>query len=189
MENIAKLQKPEQGTIKYLFDKLNEDGTYREEIGFQFQDSNLPKRIKVKLLIKLFGELYEERVSKAQVIEMIEVFGVQEFINKPSSKLSGGQRQRLNLLLAVLHQPKIMILDEFITGLDITSVVRIIDYIQAMKKKNNSSMIIITHQPEEIHELADRVLVLKNGEFVSEWTKPQIIKKYKTYSKFMREVI
>ncbi len=160
-----------------------------KEIGMQFQQAKMPSNFKVRDAIDNQIRLFGKRIDKFEVSVMIEEFGIFEFIESPIESLSGGQKQRLNLLLALMHQPKIMILDEFITGLDVNSVRRIITYVNDLKVKNNSSMIVVSHQPEEIESLADRIVVMKNGKVVEEKNVATILKEYGTMASFVEAVI
>lgn len=161
----------------------------KREIGIQYQQSKMPSSKKVRVLIDDFKNLYKGRVIEKDLDDMLDVFGINPFIDKKVESLSGGQKQRLNLLFAVIHQPKLMILDEFITGLDVKSVKSIINYINELKIKNGASLLIVSHQPEEIEALADRVLVLKDGRVQKETYVEDIIKEYGSVSDFVEGII
>ena len=187
METLVGVRKQDKGKIIFDFGPGKDPF---EEIGMQFQDSDPNSKIKPKEMIELIRRMYDSKVDKEQLKEMIKIFGIEDFLDKKIKKLSGGQRQRLNLLLATMHNPKLMILDEFITGLDIVSVHNILDYIKKMKEDNNSTMIIISHQPSEIKKLSDRILVLKDGEIQSEYFTKDVNIKYKgDFDKFLIEHI
>ncbi len=160
-----------------------------QEVGIQYQQAKMPTNFKVREAIDNQMKLYGKKIDKVVVNEMIEQFGILEFINSLVESLSGGQKQRLNLLLAVMHQPKIMILDEFITGLDVNSVRKIISYVNSLKVKNGSSMIIISHQPEEIEALADRIVIMKNGIVTGQTNVAEVLVKYRSMAAFVEEVI
>lgn len=188
METIMGFNKPQRGIV-YL--NLGEK-TFLENIkkvGMQFQQSKFPKKLKVKKLINLYTKIYGKLVIKETLDKMIIVCGVDEFLDRKILDLSGGQRQRLNLLLSLIHQPKIMILDEFITGLDVKTVRKIITYVNELKVNNQASMIIISHQPEEIQELADRILILKDGKLIGETTVKKVLKEYGDMALFVEENI
>ncbi len=160
-----------------------------KEIGMQYQQSKMSANMSVKKLIRQYKKLYHERIDDAMIEKMKEVFKVNEFLTSKIDALSGGQKQRLNLLLALINKPKLMILDEFITGLDVNSVEEIINFVNDLKTKLDSSMIIISHQPEEIEELADRVIVMKDGHIVKETYVEDIIEEYGDVTEFVRKVI
>jgi ABC-2 type transport system ATP-binding protein len=114
---------------------------------------------------------------------------IDEFIDENINSLSGGQKQRVNLSLAMMVKPELMIFDEISSGLDILTKNIIIDQVKLIQKQNNATSIIISHNSDEISELADRILLLKNGEISIDITKDEILKKYKTIDSFLREVI
>ncbi|NQX83384.1 MAG: ABC transporter ATP-binding protein [Mycoplasmataceae bacterium] len=188
MESMLGLIKKDSGKVylnlgnKKFIDDLR-------EVGIQFQSSVFAKRAKVKGVINFYRKLYKNKTTQDEVNRMIQIFGVSEFLNQKMNKLSGGQKQRVNLLVAIIHKPKIMILDEFITGLDVKSVRNIITFVNNFKVENNASMIIISHQPEEIEELSDRVLVLNNGKIIREIYIPEIYDEYGSVAAFVEKII
>ncbi len=188
METILGLLKKEKGEVYLnLGHKTFSDNL--KEVGIQFQSSKFGQKDKVYKIINFFKKLYKDRINDEDVEEMIDVFDIREFYKKKISKLSGGQKQRVNLMIAIIHNPKLMILDEFITGLDVKSVRKIITYVNKLKIINDASMIIISHQPEEIKELADRVIVLNDGKIISETTVEEIEYNYGTVALFLEETI
>ncbi len=189
IETLLGINTPD--SFEHMFINLGHDSYIENirEVGIQYQQSKIQPNLKVKDAIRRQASLYGDRVDFEEVHNMMEAFGIIEFISSKVESLSGGQKQRLNLLLAVLHQPKLMILDEFITGLDVKTVRNIITYINGLKVKNNASMIIISHQPEEIEELADRIIVLKEGKVVDETNPEEVVKKYGDMAVFLEEVI
>ncbi len=160
-----------------------------KEVGIQYQQSKMSASITVRQLIAEYKKLYIDRIDESLIEKMLDVFHIRPFYTSKVDSLSGGQKQRLNLLLAVMNKPKLMILDEFITGLDVNSVEEIITFVNELKIKLKASMIIISHQPEEIEELADRVILLKEGKVVLETYVEDIIEEYGDVTEFIREMI
>ncbi len=162
-----------------------------KEIGIQFQtEDNVSELIRPDNLINFYKKYYGSRIDNEIVEEMIDIYGIRDFLKTKVSKLSGGQRQRLNLLLATMHKPKLLILDEFTTGLDVVSIMSILKYIKKLVKDINGTLILVTHQPKEIKLLAERVLFMNNGIIEKEFTIDEIEKKYKgDYDDFMFEVV
>ncbi len=171
--NVNKSQRLTEGDIDVDGDLIK----FNTGVQFQVEDK-ISDIIKTKNIIKFYEKFYEDKVVKEKLEEMIDVFGVRDFMHMKLSKLSGGQRQRVNLLLATMHQPKLLILDEFTTGLDISSVMQILDYVLNMVKTNGSTLIIVTHQSKEIKMMADRVVHIKNGKIAGEYMKSDIINEY-----------
>ncbi len=189
IETILRINEPK--SYKKMIVNLGHK-TYTEnlsEIGIQYQQSKIQSDFKVSEIIDIQKKLYGKKIDNVELQKMIEIFGIYEFVNWKVKGLSGGQKQRLNLLLAVMHQPKIMILDEFITGLDVANVRKIVTYINELKIKNKASMIIISHQPEEIEELSDRIIVMKEGKIIEETSPKEVIKKFNSMANFIEENI
>lgn len=156
-----------------------------EEFGIQFQDAEFPKRNKVYEIIYLFEKIYKDILTFDEIKDMINAFGINDFIDSKVKALSGGQKQRLNLLLALINKPVVLILDEFITGLDIVAGMKIIEHIKKIREKNGMAMIMISHQSEEVAKMADRVILLKGGTITMELTKGEVLNKYESFSDFM----
>ncbi len=180
VEIIASLSKASEGDIYYNF---GEKGI-AESIGMQFQDSEYPKGVIVKKLLNLFIEIYPS-VTQEIADKYIKIFRLEEIMDKEVSVLSGGQKQRVNLFLSILHHPEFLILDEVSTGLDITTRKEKIEFIKILIKELKITVLIISHNSDEIQELAQKVIVLKDGKIVLTKTKEEINKKYKTMNDFL----
>ena len=182
VETIAGLYKPDGGSIKYLY-KYNK--TFQERLGIQFQDSFYPSAITVKEVIDFMIGLYGSKISHDELIAMLNIFGINEYYKKRVSKLSGGQQQRLNALLAIIHKPTVLFLDELSTGLDITIRTNIKRFIKHYAIENGITLILVSHDTDEIAYLADEIAVLKKGKIVYFDTKENIIKEYENIEKFL----
>ena len=110
---------------------------------------------------------------------------INEYYKKRVSKLSGGQQQRLNALLAIIHKPTVLFLDELSTGLDITIRTNIKRFIKHYAIENGITLILVSHDTDEIAYLADEIAVLKKGKIVYFDTKENIIKEYENIEKFL----
>lgn len=182
VETIAGLYKPDGGSIKYLY-KYNK--TFQERLGIQFQDSFYPNAITVKEVIDFMIGLYGSKISHDELIAMLNIFGINEYYKKRVAKLSGGQQQRLNALLAIIHKPTVLFLDELSTGLDITIRTNIKRFIKHYAIENGITLILVSHDTDEIAYLADEIAVLKKGKIVYFDTKENIIQEYENIEKFL----
>lgn len=161
IEILAGLNKSDSGNITYNLDYKN---TFQEKIGIQFQDSSYPKGITVKRVIKFVREIYNSDISDKDLESLVHIFGINEFYKKRASSLSGGQSQRLNCLLAILHKPKFLILDELSTGLDITIRNKIKAFIKIYAQENNINILLVSHNMDEVEYLTNRIILFKKGE-------------------------
>lgn len=177
IEIISGINTPSSGEIEYLFDYEN---NFQEKIGIQFQDSLYPKGLKIKDILRFIVDVYNIDLNPRELEQIVEAFGLKEFYNKKAKSLSGGQQQRLNILLALIHKPKIVILDELSTGLDISVRSKIINFIISYCKKFNIQIILISHNMDEVELIADRILIMQKGQLKVDLFKKDVIKKYKS---------
>lgn len=174
-EIIAGVNKTDSGQIKY---NLGQTKNFKEKIGIQFQDSSYPTGITVKRVVTFIKDVYKSNLSKNDLNALIEIFGIDQFYNKRASSLSGGQQQRLNCLLAIIHNPKLVILDELSTGLDVNIRYRIKTFIKSYAKENDMTILLVSHDMDEVEYIADRIIIMVKGEIFINASKNEIIKKY-----------
>ena len=150
---IAKAIKVNEGKIIYNF----EHGQPNENIGIQFQENIYPANINVKDIIAFYRTIHRHKITKKYFEHILEEFQIYEIYKKRINDLSGGQKQRLNILIAIMHRPQLMILDEISTGLDISIQEKIAEFIKALVAKNNLTLLIVSHNVFEINTLCDRL--------------------------------
>lgn len=122
---------------------------------------DLPVKESFKLLKEIYevsDENYEERID-----EFNEVLQLSEFWGQPVRKLSLGQKMRCELAAAFLHHPKIVYLDEPTIGLDVAVKERIRDFIRKMNREKDITVMLTTHDIDDIEDLCDRIIVLDEG--------------------------
>lgn len=124
---------------------------------------------------KLNRALYNIPMDKFDKLlaEYSQVLDLNSFIDRPVRTLSLGQKMRADLLLSLLHSPKLLILDEATIGVDIVSKNKIIELIKKLKK--NTTIIYTSHNLNEVYEISDRIIVLNNGKIVFDKSKEQIL--------------
>jgi len=140
-------------------------------LGAVFQDSVLDKALSVydnlqsrAALYSIVGEAFQKRLmTLAQMLEFTDL------LKRPVGKLSGGQRRRIDIARALLHKPKILILDEPTTGLDPQTRKLLWDVISELRQKENMTVFLTTHYMEEAAE-ADYVVILDGGKVAAEGT-------------------
>ena len=143
----------------------------KRELGVVFQDSVLDKSLSVKdnlesraALYGIKGEAFEERLN-----ELAKLLDFEDLLKRIVGKLSGGQRRRIDIARALLHRPKILILDEPTTGLDPQTRKLLWSVISELRNKENMTVFLTTHYMEEAAE-ADYVVILDAGRIVAEAT-------------------
>jgi phospholipid/cholesterol/gamma-HCH transport system ATP-binding protein len=176
---IVGLLKPDKGEVIVLgqqVDKLNrtELDALRIRVGFSFQSSALYDSMNVyqNLAFPLtmnYRDLSKKEVGNA-VEEVLESVGLKEKLYQMPSDLSGGQRKRVGIARMLILKPEIMLFDEPTAGLDPITSNEIIELINEVKKQNNASSLIITHDLTCAKNTGDRIAMLFEGKFLKAGT-------------------
>ncbi len=181
---LSGLLKPSSGSMKILGKKVKE---VRKDIGFITQHNSFYETLTVRENLEFFASQYG--LGRAERKERVkELLGRIKLTNKSevlASKLSGGMKKRLNMGCSLVHDPKVIFLDEPTVGLDPVvrrEIWKLIKELQEMKK----TIIITSHYMEEVEHLCDRVAIMFAGRIVGSGTPEQLKKKYKL--KFMEDV-
>lgn len=127
----------------------------------------------LKDIYEISDKDYEERMTFLN-----EVLGLEEFINSPVRTLSLGQRMRGDLAASLLHNPKVLFLDEPTIGLDVVVKEKIINAIKLMNQKYNTTVILTTHELKDIEELCNRIIIIDKGKKVYDGSINDIKNKY-----------
>lgn len=143
----------------------------KEMIGVVFQDSVLDKPLSARENLKSRAALYGITGIDFDIRlkELIDIFDLHEFIDRPLGKLSGGQRRRVDIARALLHRPQLLILDEPTTGLDPQTRKMIWNTIETLREKENLTVLLTTHYMEEAAS-ASYVVIIDHGRIAAEGT-------------------
>lgn len=149
------------------------------KLGVVFQSSVLDKSLSVKdnlesraALYGIHGEEFEARLA-----ELCELLEFSDMLKRSVGKLSGGQRRRIDIARALLHKPKILILDEPTTGLDPQTRKLLWSVVSELRKKENMTVFLTTHYMEEAAE-ADYVVIIDSGCISAEGSPLELKNKY-----------
>lgn len=172
LECTMGLRKIDSGTVRILnYDVAKEHKKIVYIVGAQLQESELAKSIKVKEAIQLQAAIYG---INPNIQELLKQFGLSDKGNVYYSSLSGGQKQKLFILLAQLHNPRILIFDELSTGLD--PVARSAMWNEILRLKAAGKTILLsTHYMEEAEFVCDRIAVVYNGNIVDVGTPKELV--------------
>lgn len=185
-EIIAGLSKPTDGMIEYGFDFKESP---QEGIGMQFQKSDYPSGLTVKDMVMFADNLRKLKTSHNRLHELLDKFQMTDFYKRKAKNLSGGQKQKLNILMSVLHKPRLIILDELSTGLDISAREEIIDFTDKLLESEGMSAIVISHHFEEIEKLCTRVIAMDRGKIVANDSIKSIAEEHGSLAKFAKKLI
>lgn len=151
----------------------------KRELGVVFQNSVLDRALSVKDNLRTRAALYGicGKEFERKLEELAELLDFKELLGRTVGKLSGGQRRRIDIARALLHEPKILILDEPTTGLDPQTRQRLWQVISSLRKSRNMTVFLTTHYMEEAAD-ADYVVILDSGKIVAEGTPHDLKNKY-----------
>ncbi|NUP47588.1 MAG: ABC transporter ATP-binding protein [Catenulispora sp.] len=160
VECISGLRTPDSGRIRVLgLDPHHDREALRQVLGVQLQESQLPGKIRVREALELYASFYTD---PADVDQLLEQWGLADKAASRFGKLSGGQKQRLAVALAMVGNPRVVVLDELTTGLDPharRTAWGLVEQIRAA----GVTVLLVTHFMEEAERLCDRVAVIDRG--------------------------
>ncbi len=170
---ICGLLKPSGGTIVY--DDFNGQGP-KSLIGYCPQENIFYPKLTCFEQLLFIGQMYgiASKIIKPKALELLELLGLKDKTNERAGRLSGGMKRRLNICLALVHNPEILILDEPEAGLDPQSRILVRDFFSAFGSEK--TVILTTHNMDEADRLADRIAIMDHGKLLLLDT-PQNLKK------------
>lgn len=136
------------------------------EMGVVFgQRSQLLWDLPVIEALDLYKKMYniEDKRYKENLDMFYDLLGLEEFVKQPSRQLSLGQRMRANLTLAMIHDPKVIYLDEPTIGLDVLAKENIRTFINKVNEERNTTIILTTHDMSDIEAVCDRIILIDKG--------------------------
>jgi ABC-2 type transport system ATP-binding protein len=156
LEILSGLKKHDKG---YLSVKV--DRRFKDNLGVVLQNNAFYDDAKVGELIALFGSFYNKTIETNKLIDLT---GIKNYINKLYRNLSGGMKQKVNIALALINKPELLILDEPTTGLDPLARRELWKIVK--KYASETTIIISSHYMDEIEENCDHILILKDGNVI-----------------------
>lgn len=130
-------------------------------------------------------EIYEisDSVYKKTLDELVELLDVQEVLKTQVRKLSLGQRMKMELIAALIHQPKVLFLDEPTIGLDVIMQQKMREFIREYNKRHKSTILLTSHYMEDVKELCKRVIIIDHGKIIYDGLLEAIVKKHATHKR------
>lgn len=161
------LLKPDAGTVTIRGERIDgSSADVRTRVGVCPQDIVLWERLTCLEQLQFIGQMYglAGQESKRRGEQLLDELDLLDKRNKQARTLSGGMQRRLNLAMALVHDPEIIVLDEPEAGLDPQSRVKVREYIQSLARQK--TVILTTHNMDEADRLADRVAIIDHGELL-----------------------
>ncbi|MDX6679074.1 MAG: type transport system ATP-binding protein [Solirubrobacteraceae bacterium] len=174
---LTTLLPPTAGSARVAgFDVAVDGAKVRAAIGVALQDVALDPMLSGREHMRLQGGLQgiprSERAARGD--ELLERVGLMDAADRKSKTYSGGMKRRLDLALALLHNPRILFLDEPTTGLDVQSRTALWDEVERLAREEGTTVFLTTQYLEEADVLADRVGIIDRGKIVAEGTPAQL---------------
>ena len=187
---------PDKGSIKVMgLDPSRDRKALSHEIGTVFgQKEQLWTHLTPYDNFKFFGAIYDipEAAVEKKISELIELFELDSFINTPVRNLSLGQRIRCEIVASLIHEPKVLFLDEPTIGLDPVVKENIRSLIKRMNKEYKTTIFLTSHDVGDIEKLCKRVIIINNGTVVMDDTMENLKYNYlnkKIVEAKMKEVV
>ncbi len=168
------------GTVKVEGAEIDADPQgIRRRLGVVFQNSALDKALTVKDNLKYRASLYgvTGRAFASKLEELTGLFQLKELLSRAVGKLSGGQRRRVDIARALVHDPRILILDEPTTGLDPQTRKTVWEIIRKLREERGLTVFLTTHYMEEAAD-SDHVVILDAGRVMADATPLQLKNDY-----------
>jgi len=164
---VCGLLRPDSGTIALNGRPILQAGSqWRRSLGLCPQDLVIWESLTCLEQLNIMGQLYDVApvASRRRALELLDVFGLSEKGRRLAKTLSGGMKRRLNIALALMHEPEILILDEPQAGLDPQSRILVREYIRSLAPL--TTVILTTHDMDEADRLSHRVAIVDHGQLL-----------------------
>ena len=171
---------PSDGEI--LIDDKNINLFKRDEILKRFNFASpyveLPKKLTVKQNLEIYGRLYGINNLDKRISDISSDLDIKNFFERKTGELSSGQKNRVSLAKSLINNPEILLLDEPTASLDPDIGDFIRSYIQEYKKKNKVTILLASHNMNEVERLCDSIIMMKKGKIIDSGTCEELIKKH-----------
>ncbi|MGI9485527.1 MAG: ABC transporter ATP-binding protein [Geminicoccaceae bacterium] len=164
MRAIAGLLTPRSGRISIDGKDVTRVSPSKREVGLVFQSYALFPHLSVFENVAFGLRLRREKELEAKVMAGLETVGLTDFAKRQPADLSGGQQQRVSLARSLVMQPKVLLLDEPLSNLDARLRLEMRTELQRVQKETGVTMVFVTHDQSEALALADRIVLMREGE-------------------------
>mgnify|MGYP001344254330 CR=1 FL=1 len=149
-----------------------------EKVNFISPYVELPKKLTVEENLIVYGKLYGVEKLEEKVLSLIKDLNLENFKKRKTGELSSGQKNRVSLAKSLINKPEILLLDEPTASLDPDIGDFIRSYIQEYKSKNKITILLASHNMNEVERLCNSVIMMKKGKIIDSGTCVDLIKKH-----------
>jgi ABC-2 type transport system ATP-binding protein len=183
LNTIAGLYPPSQGTITLKNKKANENKAYLKTIlGLTPQESSIYENLTIKENLEYFGKLYglSSKEIKKRSNNLLTLLELTEYANTLVKRISGGTKKRANIACSLIHNPKILLMDEPLSGLDPILRENMLTTIKKIRD-NGTTVVVASHFVNEIESNCDRISIIHNGKIIDSGTPAELKQKYSDF--------
>ena len=188
---ISTLIKPDSGDIVIdNYSVTKEASKVRETIGFLTSELKLEDFFTPNYLYDFFSELHhvDKKIANERKEKLFKKFGIEKFKEVKVGELSTGMRQKVQIVISIVHDPKIIIFDEPTNGLDVLTAKVVTDFLIDLKKQGKT-IIVSTHNFSLVEKICDRVGIIIDGILKSEGPLDDILNKNQTLEEYFFDLI
>jgi len=138
----------------------------RANLGVQLQTTNFQPELTVAEILQLFAGIHGVPLTRERLQEILLSIKLEDAAHKRFGQLSGGQQQRVSLVIAMVHNPRLVLLDEPTTGLDPQSRRQLWERMEGLRD-NNHGILLTTHSMEEAEAVCDRIAIIDHGRIIA----------------------
>ncbi|MEP6711583.1 MAG: ABC transporter ATP-binding protein [Ferruginibacter sp.] len=176
---VEGLLQPQSGNITVAGFNRNERPLYaRANMGVQLQATSFQPELAVSEIIELYAGIYGVEMTKEKLAAILSGIKLEDAAAKRFGQLSGGQQQRVSLVIALIHNPPLVLLDEPTTGLDPQSRRQLWLRMESMRA-NGHGILLTTHSMEEAEAVCDRIAIIDHGKIIAIDTPQLLVDKHR----------
>lgn len=165
---LTTLLRPDGGRARLLgLDVVEDRARVRAQLGVVFQESSLDPELTPREHLRLYARLYHLDRPRQRADAMLERMQLQEEADRLVGTLSGGMKRRLEIGRGVLHEPRLLFLDEPTTGLDVAARARVWQQLRDLHEQGDTTLFLTTHSMEEAEALCEELAIVDAGERVA----------------------
>jgi ABC-2 type transport system ATP-binding protein len=165
---LTTLLEPSGGSAKLLGrDVVAERARVRREVGVVFQESTLDPELTAREHLRLYARLYRLPRPRERADALLELLSLSDDADRLTRELSGGMRRRLEIARGILHEPRVLFLDEPTIGLDVAARARLWRHLRDLRESGGTTIVLTTHSMEEADALCDTLAIVDGGRAVT----------------------
>ncbi|MES9854136.1 MAG: molybdenum ABC transporter ATP-binding protein [Candidatus Thiodiazotropha sp. L084R] len=176
---IAGLERPSEGLVR-INDEIWQDQKrfvpiHRRALGYVFQEASLFPHLSVRRNLEYGLHRVAEKERQIPFHDVVELLGIAAFLKRETHKLSGGERQRVAIARTLLTSPRLLLMDEPLSALDHGAKQIILPYLESLHDEFGIPSLYVSHDPNEVARLADRMVLLEHGRVIAEGDAAQLL--------------